>query len=644
MAKKKKRNQGQEKPKKASETLAASKKKEPRLQLPQIKRPQFSRQSSGRFLLIGLFLFTSLLALTVAVYHFTFARTIYPGISIAEIDLGGKTLSQAVTILETRFPAPEAQLTIINAGQTWRLPLSEIGLTYNATASSQKAFLSGRKEAWKEGLKRKWQAFFEKEKLLPVYNLNTKALDKKVLEFSGLVDFTPIPATVALQKDKILIAKGQPGQKLDREKFLLSLYQRLENLDTKEPIILPVIPLQPEFNQEKSDQAQTVLEELLHQPLVFAFQELSFELNAEEALNFFLPLEDQETLNQEAVQEFIAKIASEINRPPQNAVFQFASGKVTVFTPSQDGHQLDEEETAQLISQLLEAKPNQEQEEQKGTETGAGEEEIEKAEEEVALIPLPVKTINPQVTTEQVNNLGVKEKIGRGISYFRGSIAPRIHNIAHAASILNGILIPPGETFSFNQSLGEVSEETGYQQAYVIKSGRTILDDGGGVCQVSTTMFRAALNTGLPIVERSAHAYRVAYYEQNSQVGLDATVYEPTVDLKFKNETPGHLLIQTIIDQANQILIFDFYGTDDGRKTIIGKSTIANQIPPPEAIYQDDPNLPRGETKQIDWPAWGAKVTFSYQVTRGNELLQDEQFVSRYRPWQAIYLVGTKEP
>jgi vancomycin resistance protein YoaR len=192
--------------------------------------------------------------------------------------------------------------------------------------------------------------------------------------------------------------------------------------------------------------------------------------------------------------------------------------------------------------------------------------------------------------------------------------------------------------------VGEVSEKTGYQQAYVIKSGRTILDDGGGVCQVSTTIFRAALNTGLPIIERVAHAYRVAYYEQNSQVGLDATVYEPAVDLKFKNETPGYILIQSSVDQKNQMLIFDFYGTGDGRRVIIGKSTIAKQVPPPEPIHQEDPNLPKGEIKQIDWPAWGAEVSFSYQVTRGNELLQNETFVSRYRPWQAIYLVGTKEP
>lgn len=634
MAKKQKEREGKERSKKGPRVSTKTKirvKKESRVKLPQIQWPKLPYQGVYRFFLIGLFLSILLFVLTATVYHLTFSQTVYPGVLIAGIDLGGKTLPQATQALETHFPSSETQLTIINAGQTWSLPVSEIGVVYNATASAQKAFLFGRKETLKEDLKRKWQAFFKKESLLPVYNLNTKALDKKIVEFSGLVDFTPVPSTLSLQKDQVLITKGQPGQELDKERFLLLLYQRLETLDTKEPIVLPVVSLQPKFNESKAIQAQKALEKLLQEPLIFTFQELTFNLEAGEALDFFLPLEKEEILNQEAVQKFVAEIAGEIDRPPQDAVFQFASGRVAVFTPSQDGHQLDEKETIQLISQLLEN--NQDQDKTRG-----------QAQKKASSVPLPVKTIKPEVTTEEVNNLGIKERIGRGISYFWGSIAPRIHNITHAASILNGILVPPNETFSFNQSLGEVSEETGYQQAYVIKSGRTILDDGGGVCQVSTTVFRAALNTGLPIIERTAHAYRVAYYEQNSQVGLDATVYEPTVDLKFKNDTPGHLLIQAIVDQKNQILIFDFYGTDDGRQATTGKSTIANQVPPPEAIYQDDSNLPKGETKQIDWPAWGAKVTFSYQVTRDNELLQDQVFVSRYRPWQAIYLVGTKEP
>jgi len=185
--------------------------------------------------------------------------------------------------------------------------------------------------------------------------------------------------------------------------------------------------------------------------------------------------------------------------------------------------------------------------------------------------------------------------------------------------------------------------QTGFQQAYIIKEGRTVLGDGGGICQVSTTLFRAALNAGLPIEERTAHAYRVSYYEQNYQAGVDATVFEPQPDFKFKNDTSGNILIQSKIDLTNLKLTFALYGSWDGREVIVSNSRVWDQIPPPPDLYQDDPTLPMGTVKQVDWKAWGAKVVFDWKVIRGNDILQDRAFYSIYKPWQAVYLRGTAE-
>jgi len=136
----------------------------------------------------------------------------------------------------------------------------------------------------------------------------------------------------------------------------------------------------------------------------------------------------------------------------------------------------------------------------------------------------------------------------------------------------------------------------------------------------------------------------VGYYEQKSQVGLDATIFDPTADLKFKNDTPAYLLIQVQTEVKNKKLTFALYGTHDGRTVTISKSRIWDQVPPPPDLYQDDPTLPRGQIKQIDWKAWGAKVAFDYKVERGSEVLQKRTFYSAYRPWQAIFLRGTKPP
>jgi vancomycin resistance protein YoaR len=249
----------------------------------------------------------------------------------------------------------------------------------------------------------------------------------------------------------------------------------------------------------------------------------------------------------------------------------------------------------------------------------------------------------PKITTDKANNLGIKELIGKGTSLFQHSISSRIFNVTLAASRINGALIAPNEIFSFDQALGDVSAFTGYQQAYVIQNGKTVLGDGGGVCQVSTTFFRALLNAGLPITERHAHAYRVGYYEEDGLPGLDATVFVPSVDLKFKNDTGNYILVQTQIDPEILRLSVFLYGASDGRTVALTSPVVTNRVAHPPDLYQDDPSLPKGVIKQIDFSADGATVSFSRNVTKNGQKIISENFVSDYAPWQSIYLRGTKE-
>ena len=186
------------------------------------------------------------------------------------------------------------------------------------------------------------------------------------------------------------------------------------------------------------------------------------------------------------------------------------------------------------------------------------------------VINIKPRIIDPEITLASINNYGIEELISEGRSDYSHSIPERIHNVILAASKFNGVLIPPGKIFSFNEAVGDISSLTGYKPAYIIKEGKTVLGDGGGVCQVSTTLFRAALNAGLQIVERYPHAYRVLYYENDMKPGYDATVFSPTVDLKIKNDTPAHILIETEVDENNNLLYFRFFGKKDNRKIEIG--------------------------------------------------------------------------
>lgn len=326
--------------------------------------------------------------------------------------------------------------------------------------------------------------------------------------------------------------------------------------------------------------------------------------------------------NSEPIAETLSTVEDDVNIPVEDALFTFANGRVTAFRPSKDGRALNRQEAEKLIHDALFT----------GARSGVTR----------LSIPMPVEIVHPAITTDRANSFGIKELIGKGYSVFAGSASGRIHNIALAANRLNGILIKPGETFSFNNALGDISAATGYQSAYIIKEGRTVLGDGGGVCQVSTTLFRAALAAGLPIVERHAHAYRVHYYEEGGyKPGLDATVYSPSYDLQFKNNTPGYILIQTQTNLNNLSLTFNLYGISDGRVSTISNQKLWDITPPPPDLYQDDPTILKGTTKQVDFAAWGAKASFDYKVTRGAEVLENKTFFSTFRPWQAVYLKGT---
>lgn len=322
--------------------------------------------------------------------------------------------------------------------------------------------------------------------------------------------------------------------------------------------------------------------------------------------------------------EILTPFTENINKEAVNALFSFQDGKVTTFKPSEEGRMVD----TQKIKDILFAKLEQ--------VTSA-------LTPQLINIPILIKVIKPKITTDKANNLGIKELIGTGTSLFAHSIPTRVFNIMLAAERINGILVAPNETFSFNKALGDVSSFTGYKQAYIIQNGKTVLGDGGGVCQVSTTFFRSLLNAGLPIVERNAHAYRVSYYEQDSPPGLDATIYVPTVDLKFKNDTNNYILIQTLADPTLMKLSIFLYGASDGRKTEISTPIILNKTPAPEDVYQDDPTLPKGKIKQIDFKAEGARVSFARKVTRDGKEIISEKFISNYAPWRSVFLRGTKE-
>ena len=550
-------------------------------------------------------------------FHLLFWQRIYPGVTVAGIYLGGKTEYEAVQLLSTVTPPPA--ITASHENKVFTLTTSEISLSYRYRASARTAFLVGRRGTLEERVVAQWHALRYGTNLGLVASYDKEKLVQFVTSITEALSIPSIPPKIELQGNSVVIDPGKTGQEVDlpllEKRIKHALSEPQTHVDI--PVKTPATQLTPAQVKELTARAQKFIGAVISVSL----DDETVATRDSELVTLLAP---DGVYNLEKIAHLVEQFSQQFSQPVQEPTFRFENGRVQEFKPAEDGIVLEKEK---LTSALLDALSS-----------------IETGEELEITLAAPVIRTPPAISTGDVNNLGIKELVGRGTSRFRGSIPSRVHNIALAANRLSGILIPPGEVLSFNQALGDVSAFTGYQQAYIIRDGKTILGDGGGVCQVSTTLFRAALNAGLPIVERRAHSYRVGYYEQNSGPGFDATVYDPTTDLKIKNDTPAYILIQSSVDRKTMTLTFELYGTKDGRAATTSKPRVWDVVEPPPDLYQDDPTLPLGTIKQVDFKAWGAKAAFDYKVTRGNEVLQDRTFYSVYRPWQAVYLRGTAPP
>jgi len=564
-----------------------------------------------------------LLILIFITYQVVMADKYHPFTYVGDTNISFLTQGQAIRILQTRFEKRATDKLLFNFGQasySIDIATSSAQLEYSLLDQTMKSSHGG---SFLNRLNWQLQTFILSSRISPKISLST---DRQLATIALSVDKQPQNAELAFNEvvtpegspsAKIQIKEGQDGLKLDQAAVKNEIINYL--LFGSYNPSLPVRSQAPKITTARVVKAKQVLEQSINSPIKLIFDQDSWIVDTKQLLTL-IDLEKGEDLllDKDKVYLYLGKIASEIDRDVQEGLFEFnpTTRRVSAFKPSQEGRKLDLDKTFQALADVL---PSQ------GSKN----------------INLPVAVVKPKIQTADVNSLGIKELIGRGISNFAGSIPNRIYNVNLTAAKINGVLIPPGETFSFNQTVGDISAATGFKQAYVIKEGRTVLDDGGGVCQDSTTLFRAVLNAGLPIVKRTAHAYRVGYYEQGFPPGLDATVFYPSVDFQFKNDTPSHILIQSYTNGLT--LYVDLYGTSDGRLSSLTTPIVTNQTPPPPELRQDDPTLPRGTVKQVDFPAWGANVSFNRTVTREDQTLSKDTFNSSYKAWQAVYLVGTKE-
>ena len=551
-------------------------------------------------------------------YHLYFADKIIWKVHLNGHDFSGLTVQESIAKISNEFP--QNGLIKVKIGQDYETDISfeDIGFKYLPIETTSKAFEIGRQSNFIDALESKLTSLFVPENIIPAYKYDESKMEVVLTEIKKEAGLQAGETHFEIIKGELVIVDGTAGKSFNdvlvKEKIINGFAS--ENF---RPVDEPLFETKPQFTIDDLDRVKNQLEEHINVGYTFKYEARVWSLSKEELISLFDVEKDPNgnvvlVINNLGLAKKMTGIASEIDRNPRGQVLEVENGKAVKFVSSEVGLRLKIKESSEEAKKNILAKTKE--------------------------IPLQVHVAS---VPESENEFGISELLGVGSSRFKGSIPGRVYNIGLASSRVGGTMVPPGETFSFVKSVGGISRATGYTSAYIISEGRTVLGDGGGVCQVSTTLFRAALNSGLPIVERNAHSYRVAYYEQDSPVGIDAAIYSPSVDLKFKNDTPGYILIASVFDEASSSLEFRIYGTKDGREIEISEPKVLSRTPPPAALYEDDPTLAKGQTKQVEHSVWGASVLFKRTVKKGDETIIDDTFKSNYRAWRAIYKVGTRE-
>jgi len=584
-------------------------------------------------LVIGLALFTFLAGLLPAFYGMAQANVIFPDVSVSGIDLSGLTTQEAAALLAQRLDFPQRGQIIFQEGQSlWTATPAEVGLFLDAQTTATAAYSIGRSGGYLEQAGARWQAWYSGVNLSPLFIFDQRIAQTYLQGIAAQVDRPIIEASLGVSGVEVVVRSGQVGRTMDVPAALHSLSTQLQTLTDG---IVPLVVFEtPPIILDVTEQAE-LARAILSAPLVLRIPSAvdgdpgpwTFE---PETLVGLLAIERISTpegeryqvgLSSIALRSFLDGIAPTMVVWPQNARFIFNDDthQLDLLQSAVIGRSLDVDTTIEMINQQMAA----------GQHT----------------IDLDMEYTNPPATDDATaESLGITQLVSVETSYFRGSSSDRIQNITIASAQFHGVLVAPGESFSMANILGDVSLDNGYAEALIIFGDRTILGVGGGVCQVSTTLFRTAFFGGFQIDERYAHAYRVGYYEQSSggrnpdYAGLDATVYAPVVDFRFTNDTPYWLLMETYISGSS--LTWKFYSTSDGRTVDWDTTGLQNVVEPEEPLYEENPDLPEGTIRQVDWEVDGADVTVTRTVYRDGGVLHSDVFATHFIPWRAIYQYG----
>ena len=564
-----------------------------------------------------------LLLLAPLAYRLKYGDRIFPGVFMSGVNLGGMSIDDARDLIEEAGLVEDRTIRVTAGDEAWVLDAGRkggaSGISLDQRASLLATWEVGRSAGAVGNLVEMLKARFQGHEVQPVVGIDTSIAENTLLRVADSFDRPAQNASVSLAGTKVAQEAAVEGRYIKVDEALAKLEKFAEQ--SKWPIPdfeLPNETIQPEILD--ASEAISQAEALLRKPLVLRVDTESWTLEPEVLAPMLTTESEGDTVqlrfDMDRLSHWLIPVSKAISRTSEMPRFGFdlESSELRLTTRGVKGQYILVDETAARI--------------------------LEAGRKDIRTVRIAMHSSPPAVSnTVTAESLGIHELVSESTSYYQGSSWGRIHNVGLAAARFDGLLIPPDSVFSFNEYVGDISLEEGYKETLIIVDGATADGVGGGVCQVSTTLFRSAFWAGLPFEERHAHGYRVAYYEQQAPVGFDATIFSPIVDLKFRNDTGQWLLIEAKTNAAARTATFRLYGTKPDRTVKMGDPIRGKSVPPPAERVEVDPDLPPGASEVVEYARQGLSVTLQRIITENGEDRVD-QFHSTYRPTGRVVAVG----
>ncbi len=595
---------------------------------------------------VGFFVFAALLAGAVSAHQFYYQDRIYSGVIINNIDMSKKTKTESLSELRKAadqflqqglFFKYKNKEVVVNPVITSASDLSLINeiLIFDLENAVDQAYAVGRNRGLFFNLTEQLKVLLNKKQIKIDYELNREELKNILINNFSSLENPGEDAKFDIKTVREKISVKAVPEKLGKS-FNYDIAMRDMENNLKLFLSSPVeMYMRTDYPEIKSAQIEVEIPKIKELFKIFPLK-LVYKCDAKGESALLCDIEKEEfeiqaklfadlveakidnnfvsvKINRDKITSYLEEVATEVDIQAKDAKFKLENNRVAEFQKSIDGIELNIEKSINSIEDAILNNPT-------------------------STADLIIETAMAKNSVGDINDLGVKKLIGIGSSNFGGSPKNRRHNIAIGAETINGILIKPEEEFSLNSALGEIDASAGYLQELVIKGNKTVPEYGGGLCQIATTIFRAAINTGLPITERRPHAYRVSYYEP---AGTDATIYPPSPDVKFINDTDSYILIQT--DIHGDDLIFEFWGDVGSRKVETTDPKIFNIVSPGPTKFIETEDLDPGKKKCTESSHNGADAEFTRKIIYSDGETKEEIWKSHYRPWRAVCLIG-KEP